>query len=136
MKTPARARGFTLTELMITVAIIGIIITIAMPFYQDYVLTSRQVEAQNDIETLKAAQAEFFAENGTYFIGANAAALTAASGNLWEPAKPVANREFTYAVTLIAATTGPPPTPVGFNVIATGAGNNVPNTVTIEFPTP
>jgi len=133
MKTHARAHGFTLIELMITVGIVGIIISIGMPYYSDYISTSRKVEGQNDIEALKAAQAEFFAENGTYFIGADATALMANSGGLWTPAEAAADRQFTYTVTLIAATAT---TPVGFKAIATGAGRDVPTSVKIEFPPP
>lgn len=41
-----RQRGFTLMELMITVAVIGILSAIAYPAYQDYVRKSRRVDAK------------------------------------------------------------------------------------------
>lgn len=64
MKT---TRGFTLIELMITVAILAIIAGIAIPAYHGYIRESRFAEAQNEIAQIKIAQSEYFLENNTYF---------------------------------------------------------------------
>ena len=55
-------KGFTLIELMIVVAIIGILAAIAIPAYQDYTIRAQVTEGLNLASRLKAAVAESFAE--------------------------------------------------------------------------
>jgi type IV pilus assembly protein PilA len=59
-------KGFTLIELMIVVAIIGILAAIAIPAYQDYTIRSQVTEGLNLADAVKTAVAEYFANNGTW----------------------------------------------------------------------
>ncbi|MGD8378107.1 MAG: pilin [Gammaproteobacteria bacterium] len=71
-----RQDGFTLIELMIVVAIIGILAAIAIPAYQDYTARAQMSEGLQLAEGLKAAIVEQWSNTGT-FTG-----ISSGSGNL------------------------------------------------------
>ncbi|UOO81833.1 pilin [Uruburuella testudinis] len=62
----ATQKGFTLIELMIVIAIIGILAVIALPAYQDYTARAQVSEAFSLAEGQKAAVTEFFADRGEW----------------------------------------------------------------------
>lgn len=66
MKAPMQKvqQGFTLIELMIVVAIIGILAAIAIPAYQDYIARAQAAEAPELLGGLKTPIAEFYSRNG------------------------------------------------------------------------
>jgi type IV pilus assembly protein PilA len=59
-------KGFTLIELMIVVAIIGILAAIAIPAYQDYTIRAQVTEGLNLMSDMKADIGQFYATEGTW----------------------------------------------------------------------
>ncbi len=66
-------KGFTLIELMIVVAIIGILAAIAIPAYQDYTIRSKVTEGMNLADSAKTAVAESFQSNDVAGVAAASA---------------------------------------------------------------
>jgi type IV pilus assembly protein PilE len=119
------ANGFSLIELMVAVAIIGILAALAYPSYTRYVSETRRSDATINLTRIAAAQERFFAQCGRYaddLTGANincpgplniTATLNAnlAAGNV--------TRDGHYTITVVVA---PGPAPPGGGVGAAGGG--------------
>ena len=63
------SKGFTLIELMIVVAIIAILASIALPSYNDYVTRSKITEATSQLADLRVKMEQWYQDNRTYIGG-------------------------------------------------------------------
>jgi type IV pilus assembly protein PilE len=94
--------GFTLVELMITVAMIAVLAAIAMPLYNGYVQTSREGALVSNIATIEVFQEDFRLRNGSYQAGVFNGAPDANLATLgW---RPQSDDGTTYTITVSGAT--------------------------------
>ncbi|WP_283151369.1 type IV pilin protein [Silvimonas soli] len=95
-----RTAGFTLVELMITVAVVAILTSIAIPSYQNYVIRSKLANAINGLSAMQAAMEQYFQDNRVY-TDASAAVLAPCDG----PANSRTFGDFIVSCSAITATT-------------------------------
>jgi type IV pilus assembly protein PilE len=100
--------GFTLIELMIAVAVVAILVTIALPSYQDHMRKGRRAAAQTFLIDTATRQQQYLLDARSYAVGA--AAMTAL--NMAIPGEVAAY----YTITVEPAAPTTPPT---YRIVAT-----------------
>ncbi|MDD5478649.1 pilin [Rhodoferax sp.] len=116
-------KGFTLIELMIVVAIIGILAAVALPAYQDYTVRAKVTEVILAASGGKVAVAEFYQVNGAFPASTsltintqsttNVASVTQASGVITATASTTGISQLTSSTNTITLT----PTDAGGGVL-------------------
>lgn len=103
--------GFTLVEVMVTVAIVAILASVALPSYQNYVRRGQLTEATNTLSDLRVRMEQFYQDNRAYPTGCVVAPAVPTAAQIVVPAGqnfafgcvfPAAN-----AYTITAAGSGP-----------------------------
>lgn len=103
----SRNRGFTLNELMITVAIVGVLASVVYPSYVDFVSRSNRSEGQRELLRIANLQEQFFVDNRAYTevmtnLGLSADPFITENGHYNIDAK-VVNGSFTLTATAVSS---------------------------------
>lgn len=106
--------GFTLVELMITVAILAILATIAIPAYRNYIDRAKQSDAIIGLKAAQMAQEQYFSENNAY--SSTIDILPGFSDSTVNDSYVKGDYHFSATATIATATTAP-----SFEIVATSS---------------
>jgi type IV pilus assembly protein PilE len=122
--TERKQQGFTLIELMITVAIVGILAAVALPNYKNYVVRSARIQAQTELLALAALQEKIYLNSNAYAFGASGVTTAyngTSAGGLGRTSG--TSNDGRYAISIVTLATGTETTcPVAAPGTTTSAG--------------
>lgn len=110
------AKGFTLIEILVVVALIGILSAIAIPAYSDYVTRGKIPDATSNLASKRVLMEQFFQDNHSYLSGASCPTTIAPDST--------SSKYFTFSCTNMAMNT--------FTITATGSGTMAGFSYTID----
>lgn len=96
-------KGFTLMELLIAIAIVGIIAAVAYPSYLDSIAKSRCTSAQAALSGFAQAMERHYTNNGTY-LGAGTTANNTGAPTIFSTTSPIDGTDVFYNLTITSAT--------------------------------
>ena len=111
-ESPQSQRGFTLIELMVTVAMIAILASIALPSYRDYVRRGQIPEAFTYLSDYRIKLEQYFQDNKSYGTVSGGACANGTNAPSWNTFAPASAKYFSFTCIV---------TPTGYTLTATGS---------------
>lgn len=109
MKSTSCQTGVTLMELVVTLAILGILATIGVPVVLDNLRVAKNVDAQNTLKSIFLMEKNYFSENNCYFVSSvrteiNQKLFGSSVANNESPIAAPGSKDFVYAINAMSGT--------------------------------
>jgi type IV pilus assembly protein PilE len=134
VQTSRRAGGFTLIELMVTVVIATILLTIAIPTYQSQIRKTRRTEARTAMLDLANREERYFSVNNAYTTSQQALGYSTTTTTTTFSQVSVGSGYYTVTITTTTGSvSGTTVTQPGYSIVATSTGTQAKDTDCATF---